>query len=160
MVMMMMTEEAEAPNEVTSKVLAWLGYAALGVAAFLNTILAVMALFTGHLVGAVSEVAAKTEGGADIASDAGHAAMVAKLIAVGFGVLAATEYAAGHFLKKRVRTLFVPIALAITFAGEGAFAVWSKRFNGLDAVICACALFAGFVWYKTPRVVPTERSTW
>ena len=160
MVMMMMTEEVEAPNEATSKVLAWLGYAALSVAAFLNTILAVMALFTGHLAGAVSEVASKTEGGAEIASDTGHAALVAKLIALGFGVLAATEYAAGHFLKKRVRTLFVPIALAMTIVGESAFAIWSKQFTGLDAVICACALFAGVVWYKTPRVVPAERTTW
>jgi hypothetical protein len=148
--MMSMTEE-EAPSEVTSKVLAWLGYAAMGVAAFLNTIIAAMALFTGHLAGAVSEVASKTDGGADVASDAGHAALVAKLIAIGFGVLAATEYAAGHFLKRRVRTKFVPIALGMTIAGEVGFSAWSHAFNALDAVIIGCALFAGYVWYQTPK---------
>jgi hypothetical protein len=154
--MMMMTEEAEAPNEVTSKVLAWLAYAALSVAAFLNATLAAMALFTGHLIGAVSDVAAKTDGGADIASDAGHAALVAKLIAIGFGVLAATEYAAGHFLKKRVRTLFVPIALAMTIVGETAFSIWSHHFNAIDVIIIACAVFAACVWWKLPRA---ERAT-
>ena len=47
--------------------------------------------------------------------------------------------------------MFVPVALALTIVGEVAFSVWSKAFNVLDAVICACALFAGWVWWKLPR---------
>lgn len=156
---MMTISEQEAPSEVTSKVLAWLGYAAMGVASFLNTVLACMALFTGHLVGVVHEVAAKTDGGEDIASSAGHAALVAKLIAIGFGLLAATEYAAGHFLKRRVRTKFVPVALVMTIAGEVAFSAWSHSFNAIDAIVVACALFAGYVWWQLPRRAPAE-PTW
>jgi hypothetical protein len=148
---MKLRTEEESPNEVTSKVLAWLAYAALGLAALLNTVIAGTILVGGHLIGVVSDVAAKSEGGAELASDAGHAALVAKLIAIGFGILAATEYAAGHFLKRRVRTMFVPIALALTILGEVGFSVWTKHFNALDAVIIGCALFAGFVWYRLPR---------
>jgi hypothetical protein len=146
---MMMSEDP--PVDPMSKVLAWLAYAALGLAALLNTVIAATALLGGHLIGAIGDVAAKTDGGADIASDAGHASLVAKLVAIGFGVLAATEYAAGHFLKQRVRTLFVPIAIALTIVGEVAFSVWSRHFNAIDAIIIGCALFASWVWWRLPR---------
>jgi hypothetical protein len=145
---MMMTED-DRPSDPMSKVLAWLGFAALGLAATLNAILGAVALFGGHLIGAIGEVAEKTDS-SDVATSAGHAALVAKLIALGFGVLAASEYAAGHFLKRQVRTVFVPIATGLTIVGEAAFDVWSKRFSGLDAVIMACALFATWVWWKLP----------
>jgi hypothetical protein len=143
--------------QVTGKVLAWLAYAALGVAALLNTILAVMALVGGHLAGALGEVATQIGSGSDaaqVATDAGHAALVAKLIAVLFGVLAATEYAAGHFIRARVRTVFVPIAMALTFVGELGFSLWAKQFTAIDAIVLACAAFASWVWWKLPRRTP------
>lgn len=147
----MMKTSEDTSNEVTSKVLAWLAFMALGAAALLNTVIAGTLLIGGHLIGAIGEVASKTDGGADVASDAGHAALVAKLIAIGFGVLAATEYAAGHFLKHRVRTIFVPITTGLTIVGELAFSIWTKHFNALDAAIIVLALFATWVWTRLPR---------
>ncbi len=146
-----MTTREAAPNDVTSKVLAWLAFMALGLAALLNTVIAGTLLIGGHLIGAIGEVASRSDGGSDVASDAGHAALVVKLVAIGFGVLAATEYAAGHFVKHRVRTLFVPIAVGLTIVGEVAFSIWTRHFNALDATIIACALFASWVWWRLPR---------
>ncbi len=156
----MMTSEADAPNPAAMKVLAWLGSAALGFAAMINGVLAALALFSGHLIGAFSEAAdhATKEGAdaADLAASAGHAALIAKLIAIGFAVLAGAEIGAAAFLKRQVRTKFVPFATGLTVAGELAFDAWSKRFNALDAIIIGCAVFATFVWYKLPLVAPRE----
>jgi hypothetical protein len=160
-----MDTTATAPrNDATIKVLAWLAYAALGVAAFLNAVLAGVAVIGGHMIGAIGTAADQADE-ATIAADANHAALVAKLIGVGFGLLAATEYAAGHFIKRRIRTLFVPIAMGLTFAGELGFDIWARHFNGLDAGILVCAAFATWVWWKLPRTTPAEeygsmRATW
>ena len=124
-------------SDVMSKVLAWLGYASLGVAAMLNVLLGTLMLMGGDLIEAFG--------------DPDHAALCVKLIAIGFFVLAACEYAAGHFLKRRIRTLFIPIACALTVVGEVAFSVWTKHFNALDAIIAACALFSAWVWSRLPR---------
>ncbi|MBV8759468.1 MAG: hypothetical protein JO257_19425 [Deltaproteobacteria bacterium] len=133
-----------------SKVLAWLGYASLGLAAFLNAILGGTILVCGHLVGAFGEAGERLHDD-DLANTANHAALIAKLIAVGFGVMAATEYGAAHFLKKRIRTLFIPIACGLTVVGELAFSLWTKHFNAIDAIIIACVAFATWVWWKLPR---------
>lgn len=124
-------------SEVMSKVLAWLGYASLGVAAMLNVLLGTLMLMGGSLIEAFG--------------DPKQTALIVKLIAVGFFVLAASEYAAGHFLKRRIRTLFIPIACALTIVGEVAFSVWTKHFNAIDAIIAACALFSAWVWSRLPR---------
>ena len=136
--------------DVMSKVLAWLGYAALGLAAMLNALLGTMMLMGGHLIGAFG-VAGEQLHDDKLADSANHAALIAKLIALGFGVLAASEYAAGHFLKRRIRTLFIPIACGLTIVGEAAFSVWTKHFNAIDAIIGACVVFAAWVWWKLPR---------
>jgi hypothetical protein len=143
----MMTSDDKTPPML--KVLAWLGYAAMGLAALLNAIIASVMLVGGHLAGAFGEAGEQLHDD-HLASTANHAALIAKLIAVGFGVLAASEYAAGHFLKRRIRTMFVPVACALTVVGEAAFAVWTKRFNALDVVIVACVAFAAWVWTKLP----------
>jgi hypothetical protein len=133
-----------------SKVLAWLGYASLGLAAFLNAILGGTILIGGHLIGAFGEAGERLHDD-DLANSANHAALIAKLIALGFGVMAATEYGAAHFLKKRIRTLFIPIACGLTVVGEVAFSVWTKHFNAIDAIIIACVAFSTWVWWKLPR---------
>jgi hypothetical protein len=124
-------------SEVMSKVLAWLGYASLGIAAMFNVLLGTLMLMGGSLIEAFG--------------DPKHAALIVKLIAVGFFVLAASEYAAGHFLKRRIRTLFIPIACALTIVGEVAFSVWTKHWSAIDAIIAACALFSAWVWSRLPR---------
>ena len=150
----------DAPRvDPTLKVLAWLGGAALGFASVINFLIAALALISGHLMGAVGDAAtAVTKDGtadaSDLASDAGHAALIAKLVALGFALLAGTEFAAAAFLKRRVRTWFVPFAAGLTVAGELAFSAWSRRFNALDAILIACALFATFAWSRLPR--PTK----
>jgi hypothetical protein len=136
-------------EEPMLKVLAWLGYAALGLAALLNAVIATMMLVGGHLIGAFGEAGEQLHDD-HLASSANHAALIAKLVAVGFGVLAASEYAAGHFLKRRIRTMFVPVACGLTVVGEVAFSIWTKRFNALDVVIVACVAFAAWVWAKLP----------
>jgi hypothetical protein len=143
----MMTTDDNTPP--MTKVLAWLGYAALGLAAMLNAVIATVMVVGGHLAGAIGEAGEQLHDD-NVASSANHAALIAKLIALGFFVLAASEYAAGHFLKRRIRTLFVPVACALTVVGEAAFAIWTKRFNALDVVIVACVAFAAWVWTKLP----------
>lgn len=149
MMSMHVRPESDPQADVKTKVLAWLAFAALGIAAFLNTVIACVLIFSGHLIGAVGEAAENHD--ADLASDANHAALVAKLVGIAFALMAATEYAAGHFIKRLVRTRFVPVAMAITFVGELAFDVWTRRFNALDVVILGCAAFATWVWWRLPR---------
>jgi len=133
-----------------SKVLAWLGFASLGLAAFLNAVLGGTILVCGHLIGAFGEAGEHLHDD-DLANSANHAALIAKLIAIGFGVMAATEYGAAHFLKKRIRTLFIPIACGLTVVGELGFSIWSKHFNAIDAIIIACVAFSTWVWWKLPK---------
>jgi hypothetical protein len=141
-----------------TRVLAWLGYAALGVAALLNVLLATVLLVTGHLVGAFGEAGEHLHD-QHLADTANHAALIAKLIAVGFGVMAATEYGAAHFLRRRIRTLFIPIACGLTVVGECAFSIWTGHFNALDAIIIACVAFATWVWWKLPSAA-SGPTTW
>jgi len=146
-----------------SKVLAWLGFASLGLAAFLNAVLGGTILVCGHLIGAFGEAGERLHDD-DLANSANHTALIAKLIAIGFGVMAATEYGAAHFLKKRIRTLFIPIACALTVVGELGFSIWSKHFNAIDAIIIACVAFSTWVWWKLPKQpafgAAPDRATW
>lgn len=146
-----------------SKVLAWLGFASLGLAAFLNAVLGGTILVCGHLIGAFGEAGEHLHDD-DLANSANHAALIAKLVALGFGVMAATEYGAAHFLKKRIRTLFIPIACGLTVVGELGFSIWSKHFNAIDAIIIACVAFSTWVWWKLPKQPAfgsePDRSTW
>jgi len=81
----------------------------------------------------------------------GTMALVAKLIALGFGILALAEFAAGEFLRRRLRNIIVPIACGMTVVGEAAFSIWAKHFTSLDAIMVICALFAFWTWYRLPR---------
>ena len=138
-------------SDLTTKVLAVLGSLALGFCALINAILAAMALFSGHLIGAIGDASEKTNLDAHLTSDAHHAALVAKIIAIAFAVLAALEFGAGEFLRRRLRNLIVPIACAATIAGEAGFSIWASRFTALDAILIACALFAAWTWWRLPR---------
>src|SRR3954462_11365 len=126
--------------DMTTKVLAVLGSVALGFTALINAILATMALLTGHLAGAIGDASEKTKFDQHLTTDAPSFALPAKLIAVGFGLIALVEFGAGEFLRRRLRNIVVPIACGMTIAGDLAFSIWSKHINGLDAIMFACAL--------------------
>ena len=142
--------------DLTTKVLAVLGSVALGFTALINAVLGVMALLSGHIAGAVGDVSQHEQVNAQLTTDAHHMALVAKCVAIGFGVLAAAEFGAGEFLRRRLRNVVVPIACGMTIAGELAFSIWSKRFNGLDAAMILCAVFAFWTWYRLPRATRAD----
>jgi hypothetical protein len=143
-------------DEITSKILAYVGSAAIGFVAVINTVIAAMAIFTGNLIGAIGDVNEKANGGEALTSSAHHAALNAKLVAVGFGLLAGLCFVAGAFIKYRKRHVFVPIATGITVAGWVGFSVWTAHFSSLDAIIIGCALFATFIWYRQPKTLPSQ----
>jgi hypothetical protein len=136
-------------EELTTKVLAVLGSVALGFTAMINAVIAAVALFTGNLSGALGDALAKHDDA--LASSANQAASTAKAVAIAFAVLAALEFGAGEFLRRRVRNMIVPIACAATAGGEIAFSVWIGKFTALDAMLIACALFAAWTWWRLPR---------
>src|SRR6476469_642496 len=103
--------------DMTTKVLAVLGSVALGFTALINAILGTMALLTGHLAGAIGDASAKTKFDQHLTTDAHSVALVAKLLAVGFGILALVEFGAGEFLRRRLRNIVVPIACGMNVAG-------------------------------------------
>jgi hypothetical protein len=140
--------------DVTTKILAFLGSLALGFAAMINAVIAAVALFTGNLFGAAAEGAAKANIDAHLTADVDHAATVAKALAIGFAILAALEFGAGEFLRRRVRNLIVPIACGATAVGEVAFSAWAGHFSALDAILIACAAFAAWTWWRLPRPAP------
>jgi hypothetical protein len=140
--------------DVTTKILAFLGSLALGFAAMINAVIAAVALFTGNLFGAAAEGAAKANLDTALTADVDHAATVAKALAIGFAVLAALEFGAGEFLRRRVRNLIVPIACGATVAGEIAFSAWAGHFSALDAILIGCAAFAAWTWWRLPRPAP------
>ena len=138
-------------EDLTTKVLAVLGSVALGFAAMINAVIAAVALFTGNLMGAVGDASAKANFDAHLTSDANSAASTAKAIAIAFAVLAALEFGAGEFLRRRVRNIIVPIACAVTVVGEVGFSAWVGKFTALDAMLVACAAFAAWTWWRLPR---------
>jgi len=144
--------------DTTTKVLAVLGSLALGFTAFINAVLGTLALLSGHLAGAIGDASEKSNFDANLTTDAHHVALVAKLVAVGFGLLALVEFAAGEFLRRRLRNIFVPIACGMTIAGEAAFSIWAKHFTSLDAIMIVCALFAFWTWHRLPRATRTTDS--
>jgi uncharacterized membrane protein YgdD (TMEM256/DUF423 family) len=115
-------------DDLTTKVLATLGSVALGFCAMINAVIAAVALFTGNLFGAVGD--AKLD--AALTESANHTAASAKALAIAFGVLAALEFGAGEFLRRRVRNVVVAIACAVTIVGEVAFSTWVGHFTALD----------------------------
>jgi hypothetical protein len=145
-------------TDTTTKVLATLGGFALGFCALINAVIGGMALIGGHLVGAIGDVSEKAQLDPNLSNSAHHAEMVAKLVAVGFGLLAATEFGAGEFLRRRIRNIFVPIACGLTVVGEAAFSIWAKKFTALDAILIACALFAAWTWSRLPRPQAAQQS--
>ncbi len=149
-------------DEITSKILAYVGSAAIGFVAAINTVIAGVAIFTGNLFGAVGDASDKADGAADLANSAHHAALNAKLVAVFFAVLAALGYIAGAFLKHRKRHVFVPIATGLNIAGWVGFSAWTGHFSSLDAILIGCALFATFIWYRQPKTLPAQSyaSSW
>lgn len=134
-------------DNVTTKVLAVLGSVALGFCAMMNAVIAAVALFTGNLFGAVGD--AKLD--AALTESANHTATTAKALAIGFGLIAALEFGAGEFLRRRVRHVIVAIACGVTIAGAVGFSLWVGRFTALDAMLVGCSLFAGWTWWRLPR---------
>jgi hypothetical protein len=114
-------------------------------------VIAAVALFTGNLMGAVGDASAKANFDDHLTSSANSAATTAKALAIGFAVLAALEFGAGEFLRRRIRNLVVPIACAATVVGEVAFSAWVGKFSALDAMLIGCALFAAWTWVRLPR---------
>ena len=139
---------------MTTKVLAVLGSVALGFAAMINAVIAAVALFTGNLMGAVGDASSKANLDDHLTASANSAATTAKALAIGFAVLAAVEFGAGEFLRRRIRNLIVPIACALTVAGEVGFSAWVGKFTALDAMLIGCALFAAWTWSRLPRPEP------
>lgn len=138
-------------HDLTTKVLAALGSAALGFTAMINAVIAAVALFSGNLIGAMGDAIAKSNANDPLSASAGHAAMTAKALAIAFAVVAALEFGAGEFLRRRIRNVIVPIACGATVVGEVALSVWSGHFNALDALLVGCALFAAWTWWRLPR---------
>jgi hypothetical protein len=134
-------------DDLTTKVLATLGSVALGFCAMINAVIAAVALFTGNLFGAVGD--AKLD--AALTESANHTAASAKALAIAFGLLAALEFGAGEFLRRRVRNAVVAIACAVTIVSEVAFSTWVGHFTALDAMLIGCALFAAWTWWRLPR---------
>jgi hypothetical protein len=140
--------------DLTTKVLAVLGSLALGFTALINAIFGTMALLSGHLAGAIGDASEKTKFDSNLTTDAHHFALAAKLVALGFGLLALVEFGAGEFLRRRIRNLVVPIACGMTIVGEAALSIWAKHFTSLDAIMVLCAVFAAWTWYRLPRATP------
>src|SRR5882757_6080756 len=121
-------------EDMTTKVLAVLGSVALGFAAMINAVIAAVALFTGNLMGAVGDASSKANLDDHLTASANSAAATAKALAIGFAVLAALEFGAGEFLRRRVRNVIVPIACGATVVGEIGFSAWIGKFTALDAM--------------------------
>jgi hypothetical protein len=143
-----------AGDDITTKILAFLGSAALGFTSLINAVIAGLALFTGNLIGAVGDASEKSNLDAHLTASANHAATTAKVIALAFALLAAVEFAAGEFLRRRRRNLIVPIACGATVVGEVALSAWGGRFTALDAILIGCAMFAAWTWWRLPRPTP------
>jgi len=147
-------------TDLTTKVLAVLGSVALGFCAMINGVIAAVALFTGNLFGAVGD--AKLDEA--LTASANHTATYAKVIALIFGLLAALQFGAGEFLRRRVRHVFVAVACALTVVGAIGQSIWVGHFTALDAMIAGCALFAAWTWWRLPHgervaeAVPVELS--
>jgi len=138
-------------TDLTTKVLAFLGSLGLGLAAMINGVIAAVALVSGNLIGAIGDASEKHNLDADLTTSAHSAATTAKLVALGFAVLAALELGAGEFLRRRLRNIIVPIAAGATVVGEAAFSIWVGKFSALDAILIACALFATWTWWRLPK---------
>ena len=147
-------------TDLTTKVLAVLGSFALGFCAMMNGVIAAVALFTGNLFGAVGD--AKLDEA--LTASANHTATYAKVVALVFGLLAAIQFGAGEFLRRRVRHTFVAVACGITVAGAIGQSIWVGHFTALDAMIAGCAAFAAWTWWRLPHgdlaadAVPAELS--
>ena len=144
-----MTERTHLSGDPSTTILAFLGSVALGFTAMINAVIAAVALFSGNLIGTVGEASAKSD--LELAASADHAAFVAKLLAIAFAVLAALEFGAGEFLRRRIRTALVPIAGVATIVGGGALGVWGGHFTALEAIVIGCAAFATWTWWRLPR---------
>jgi hypothetical protein len=102
-------------------------------------------------MGAVGDASSKANLDDHLTASANSAATTAKALAIGFAVLAAVEFGAGEFLRRRIRNLIVPIACAVTVVGEVGFSAWVGKFTALDAMLIGCALFAAWTWSRLPR---------
>jgi hypothetical protein len=118
----------------SQKLTAWFGGAALNALMFLNLVIAGVAMFLGKLIGAL-----------------GGGSGRAIAFAIGFTALAALQAVAAYVLKWGKRHWFVPAVLGLTLAVQLAFDVKARSVNVLDAIIVACAAFAGYAWWQLPR---------
>ena len=146
----MMSLHAESrtdPPDVTAKILAWLAFFALGLAAFLDTIIAVLMIFSGKLIGAFAVLADSP----DAIHDAHRRALIIKLVGAAFGAMAMAQYGAGHLIRRRMRSTIVPIAMGMTLAGWVGISIWLHSVSVLGAIVLCCSAFASWVWWKLPR---------
>ncbi len=145
---------------LSTKILAVLGSVALGFCAMMHAVIAAVALFTGNLFGAVGDARLDDA----LTASANHTATWAKALAIGFGLLAALEFGAGEFLRRRIRHPVVAVACGATVAGAIGFSIWVGRFSALDAMLAGCGLFAAWTWWRLPHderssdAVPAELS--
>jgi len=147
------------------KIAAFIASCALAFSGTINGVMAFTAYIGGDLVGAVGK-------GADVALErhsdvpdedrmihdkdiqslsegAHHFALRAKLIAIGIGIVAAIQLLCGVLVRKRLRTKFIPIVLAIAIVGEVAMmvAVGPGFLTGFGVLTCIYGLL---VWWQTP----------
>ena len=146
-------------DDITSKILAYVGSAAIGFVSVMNMVIAGVAIFTGNLIGAIGDAGAKADAGDALVTSAHDAALHAKIVAIGFALLAGLGFIASAFIRRRKRHVFVPIATSTVIAGWVGFSAWGGKFTALDAILIGCALFATFVWYRLPRTLPPEPSS-
>jgi hypothetical protein len=143
------TDELRPLDALPSKIFAYFGSAALGFVAVLDATIAGVALFSGRLIGALGEASGPEH--AEVAARASHDALLAKLVAAAFAVVAIAQFAGAAVIRQRVRSRYVPIILALTIAVQLGFSAWSGKFTALDLVVVGCVAFAGFAWQRTAR---------
>jgi hypothetical protein len=136
----------ESPD-IMAKVLAWIAFFALGLAAFLDTIIAALMVFGGKLIGAFSDLASTHEG----FQQANRTALIVKLVGAGFGAIAVAQSGAGHLIRRRIRSNLVPVAMAMTVAGWVGISIWIHAVSVMGVIVLCCSAFASWVWWKLPR---------
>ena len=151
------TDDPPLRNELLDKIIAFVSAAALQLRRVRQPRDRRRCLIGNKMIGAIGEVSAQDPRTADLAADVSHAALVAKLLAVGFGVAGAVGLIGAAVLRRRKRHVFVPIAAVVTVGGELALSISGGHVTSLDAIMVGCALFAVGVWYKLPRTLPETR---
>lgn len=133
--------------DIMTKAVAWIAFFALGFAAFLDTVIAVLMIFGGKLIGAFAELADTHQG----IQDAHRTALMVKLVGAAFGAIAMAQWGSGHLVRRRIRSNIIPVMMGMTLAGWVGMAVWLRAVSVMGAIVLVCSAFATWVWWKLPR---------